>query len=645
MVAGLLAKCGLNFGLADELMPPNHGNALGYFENERIVYHINDALLEHFGGSWQDIPDLPDNWVNLPELATIRAEAKTVIDNFSDQPYWAFKDPRGSLLLPFWQELLSELKVVVCLRNPLDVALSLHRRDGMPVEQGATLWHEYVTRILATSRESNRIITFYEDFFAAPKIELARLIEFLDLPYYHHNRSLHRSIATRLRHHHSTHAELEHSTAISDDCKALFFELRAQRDIISEAAALQRLEDNTSSAPPTTPSIPETRLQFPKSKKPLVSIIIPTHNRADLLAACLRSVLHYTHQPYEVIVVDDASTDHTDQLLDKLDNVTVIRNEQNLDFLRSSNAGAAKASGEYLLFLNNDVSVSSGWLEALVDTIKRIDKCGAVGAKLISTTGLLQEAGAIINEDGQVELYGGGDNSFKPEYNYVREVDYCSAACLLLHRNLFESLGGFDTRYIPAYYEDVDLCMSIWQLGYKVIYQPNATVIHHQLGSRTYQSAINLCDSNRPKLKEKWIDTLKLFEMDNQFDKLTRRKHTRLAVLIDQVNSLTDTNQELLRELSLISEKGYAVSIAPLGDPLPTKNIIELVQQQGIEIFYGSRFDAKLLFQKRQNKYDIVVTTNNIADHADLPEITRYQAGAKIVTEREFLQSAIIKEK
>ena len=129
---------------------------------------------------------------------------------------------------------------------------------------------------------------------------------------------------------------------------------------------------------------------------------------------------------YEIILADDVSRDETKNANEYFKNIRILRNNVNLGFLRNCNNAASFAQGKYVLFLNNDTNVQSNWLQPLVDMIESDNLIGMVGSKLVYPDGRLQEAGGIIWDDASGWNYGRFDDPEKPEYNYVKEVDYIS---------------------------------------------------------------------------------------------------------------------------------------------------------------------------------------------------------------------------
>ena len=214
---------------------------------------------------------------------------------------------------------------------------------------------------------------------------------------------------------------------------------------------------------------------------PSVSIIIPAHNQFQLTYQCLTSlILSDDRANLEIIVVDDTSTDATTQIESRVDNLRVIRNEQNLGFLHSCNKAASLAKGDYLVFLNNDTEVEAKWIDEMLQTFDGFGDVGAVGAKLVYPDGKLQDAGGIVWESGTPWNVGHGKDRDDPEYNYVREVDYLTGAALMVSREAWQAAGGFSEQYAPAYYEDTDLAFKLRAAGYRTLYCPQSTVIHYE---------------------------------------------------------------------------------------------------------------------------------------------------------------------
>ena len=144
----------------------------------------------------------------------------------------------------------------------------------------------------------------------------------------------------------------------------------------------------------------KARLAVPRAEIPSISIILVVYNRAELTLPCLRSLAESQDVPFELIVVDNDSTDETTALFDRVDGPRLIRNSKNVYFVRAVNQGAEHARGRYLLLLNNDATLLPGALESLMSTIESSDDIGAVGGKIISLDGRLQEAGNIIWKNG-----------------------------------------------------------------------------------------------------------------------------------------------------------------------------------------------------------------------------------------------------
>lgn len=336
-------------------------------------------------------------------------------------------------------------------------------------------------------------------------------------------------------------------------------------------------------------------IAFPPVESPRVSIVIPVHEKSRLTMACLSSIAAAgSAVPYEVVVVDDNSADDTGAILSRVQNLKIVRNKKNLGFVRACNRALAVASGDYVVLLNNDTEVIPGWLDALVDTADSDPTVAIVGAKLLYPDGTLQEAGGIIWSDGSGMNYGRGDDPDAPMYNYLREVDYCSGACLLVRREVLDCLGGLDERYAPAYYEDADLAFAARSLAYKVVYQPKATVTHREGGSHGTDLSAGIKrfqNRNRLVFAEKWEEQLSAQYPPAGFHPLLARdaRHGPRAVIVDHKVPLYDQDAGSVRMLALVSiliELGFVVTFVPGNQERP-QPYTEHLQQMGVEVLYG----------------------------------------------------------
>ena len=178
----MIELLGASLGPEDRLMEARPDNPKGFFEH-RFLSQINDEILSRFGGSWDSPPTFPDGWVLSPDLGDLRQRALDILgEDFGAAPFWSWKDPRTSLTLPFWQQLLPSMRYVICFRNPAGVARSLRERNGLATEKSGFLWLTYAASALRWTSGRSRLLLFYEDVMQDRERELARLAAFVGAP-------------------------------------------------------------------------------------------------------------------------------------------------------------------------------------------------------------------------------------------------------------------------------------------------------------------------------------------------------------------------------------------------------------------------------------------------------------------------------
>jgi GT2 family glycosyltransferase len=376
-----------------------------------------------------------------------------------------------------------------------------------------------------------------------------------------------------------------------------------------------------------------------------VSVIIPCHQRVGMLRLCLESLRRQNAPDVttEVIVLLNGTDPAAQAELtaEDLNDVTVLRSEVNFGFAAGCNLAAQEARGELLIFVNDDIEVERGWLSALVTAAAEEPEAGAVGSRVVLSSGALQEAGSVIWSDGTTLGVGRGLDADGGAYSYRRAVDYCSACALLVRRDVWEALGGFDESFLLGYYEDADLCLRIQQLGLKVFYEPSAVVSHHEHASSAPDALNFLFKENHARFCEKWGERLReqLAPAPQEPTRvqeavmLARGWPTRALVIDDRIPDarIGAGAGRMLLAVRELAAAGYAVTVSPLdqatGDPLPLGRL-------GVEIACEGLEDH---LSRPEVVYEAVIISRPNNYRRALQSVRRHQPQAVVVYDAEAL--------
>jgi len=401
-----------------------------------------------------------------------------------------------------------------------------------------------------------------------------------------------------------------------------------------------RLTRPPSAEPPWLPaSAPFAPFSVPCAATPRASIVIPVYGQLQMTLDCLRALAARPPQvPVEIIVVDDGSPDDTAACLPQVDGLHYHLRARNGGFIAACNDGAALARGEYVVFLNNDTLPQPGWLDALLETFADHPGTGLAGAKLVYPDGRLQEAGGVAFADGSRCGYGRHGNPDDPPYAHVREVDDCSREAIALPRDLFIAIGGFDTRYAPAYYEDTDLAFAVRAAGYKVIYQPAAVVVHREgatAGTDTGSGIKAYQVRNAVIFAEKWRQALVAQPTPGTVPSpSTLHARQRQLLIVDSMTPRPDRDSASLRLVNLIAllkEEGAHVCFVA-SDLARTPGYTEVLQRMGVEVWYAPFAKAlPRLLQHHGHRFSAVMLCRHYVADALIPLLRRHAPQARIV--------------
>ena len=368
--------------------------------------------------------------------------------------------------------------------------------------------------------------------------------------------------------------------------------------------------------------------------EPLVSIIILNRNGLVHLQRLFDDFDKKTnYSNYEIIVVDNASCDESVEYIYSLDlPITVIENSENVSFSKGNNDAAKIANGEYLLLLNNDIEPTYGWLNEMVGCMLNNENAGSVGAKLIfpyyedmesqGRSFTIQHAGVKFREERTPYIYGPYHENmfltmiFSSDVNHQKDVISNTAACLLIPKDLFMELDGFDEHYIYGY-EDIDFAFKLYQNNYRSIYNPFALLFHHESATRVedQDEKNRLNYENIMHFYNKWGDYL--------FSQMLRDKINQNHFFTDKKLdiSIISKNDEFISKLTKdLNNKGFNVKLIPNLNNLDIGEDCDILISNSIDypvekVISRLNLIKVLISDKNDSRYDICLDKND--DYAD----------------------------
>ena len=382
---------------------------------------------------------------------------------------------------------------------------------------------------------------------------------------------------------------------------------------------------------------------------PELSVIVVLFNQAGLSRRTLQALADQQGATFETIIVDNASSDRTSELLDRVRGARVIRNADNVGFLLAARQGAAAASGLRLAFLNSDAILQEGALQATLAAMRADPAIGALGARVVLTDGGLQEAGNMVFADGSTGGIGRGEDAFGHAARAARASDYVSGVFLVTPASVWRMLGGFDEAYAPAYYEDTDYCLRVWQAGFRVVYEPSVLLEHLEWGSATGDSATVLMRRNRAVFCARhatWLQGQPLpqplpLDGDRWRSPEDLPRLPRVLYLENEVPHMARGGGLPRARLMLQALQGWPVTLFPLWTPHDDWRAIQVSLPQSVEVALDHGLGGLEAFlARRRGVYDVLMISRppNLQALAPLrarrPELF---AGMRLVYDAEAL--------
>jgi O-antigen biosynthesis protein len=364
-----------------------------------------------------------------------------------------------------------------------------------------------------------------------------------------------------------------------------------------------------------------TEISLPRLEEPDVSVVMVLYGGGTVATRAISALAENTEPCFELILVDNASPDDSlARVEEQVEGATILRNTANTGFGPASNQGAALARARTLCFLNSDAIVEPGWLPPLLETLAE-PGVGAAVPLFLNENGTVQEAGSVVDSIGHAHAVGGNGDARDFRYRFRREVDFGSAACMLVPAELFLELGGFDELFAPAYFEDTDLCFKLHERGLRTIFEPRSRVVHIRHGSGTSGAARKLMEEHRDLFVERWAERLtrrpRLVEVAQKPNQMLAARDAealdRILVIDDRV-PYTDRGSGDPRMAALLGELAALWPSARItlaaADGRDAERYAEPLLRQGIEVVCPP-VDWTRWFEERRFHYGTVIVSRH----------------------------------
>lgn len=383
---------------------------------------------------------------------------------------------------------------------------------------------------------------------------------------------------------------------------------------------------------------------FEEVRDPVVTIVVLGWGSAPHLLECLRAVSRIERTvSFEVIVtLNEPTPELIKELTESVHGARIIQSRVNLGYGGACNAAVEVAAGRYIVLLNDDTIVDRYWLGPLVETAEAHPTISAVGSLLFNIDGTLQESGSMLFADGSTMCVSGRGTDVAHRWDWARRVDYCSGASLLVRKSIWDRLGGFDEIYYPAYFEDVDLCLRIQEIGHQVWMQPLSRARHIQSASVDQSYKVFLTLRNRKQIVKRWSHVLAqrleqvgtVNEIEEQSTWVGMGRPNRVLVIDDRIpaSSLGSGFGRMIDAFSELTSSGdHFVSLFPA---MTSEGSRDELCRIGVRILEG---DLEAHLRQPHIKYDVVIISRPHNYEAYGAMVRHYQPRAAVIYDAEAL--------